>query len=705
MQCAFVSTPIGMQVNMQIVNMKMHLSAINERLSLALESSRQIAFDWHIPDDRLYFSGELADNFKGVALETSKTWSSNALPAIIHDDDKEQFRRHLHDALRGTGDADGALYRTELRLKDTLRAWRWVDISGRVVEHDADGRAIRMVGTFSDIDERKQNERKIARLRDMYVALSQTNQAIVRINDRDTLFREICRIAVEHGRFHMAWIGLVDRDSKQVMCAAAYGKGLNILQEISIYADETRPEGRGVIGTAIRENRPEICNDFTSALNLLYCREAALKSGFLSLASFPFHLSGQPVGALTLYSAEKDFFDEQMTSLLSEMTANISFAIANYEREAQRKWAEALQLGQNRILNMVATGTALPEILSELVQFAESQSERGVCTIRQLNNEGTLLGGHIALGLPQTYCARFGETAVGTNGGSCSTSAFRAEPVIVTDIATDPLWASKRELALEHGLKACSSWPIFGKNRKVLGTFALYSREPVAPTEKDWQLMQICTNLAGIAIESRASDEKIRYLAHYDGLTSLPNRFLFKEYLDLALRNAKRHGKKFAVFFLDLDKFKEINDTFGHDAGDLVLREIARRLCNCLRHTDKIARMGGDEFYVLIEELDNGHYAADVAQKLLDETVRPVRVGDQNYQISVSIGISIYPKDGDNEQALLKNADCAMYRAKALGKNAYQFFSLPTGCDKDAPELSKLPVLPHIQNSKIACIT
>ena len=219
------------------------------------------------------------------------------------------------------------------------------------------------------------------------------------------------------------------------------------------------------------------------------------------------------------------------------------------------------------------------------------------------------------------------------------------------------------------------------------------------------QLIRICTNLAGIAIESRASDEKIRYLAHYDGLTSLPNRFLFKEYLDLALRNAKRHGQKFAVFFLDLDKFKEINDTFGHDAGDQVLREIARRLRNCLRHTDKIARMGGDEFYVLIEELDDGHYAADVAQKLLHEAARPMRIGDQDYQLSISIGISIYPDDGDNEQALLKNADSAMYRVKELGKNAYQFFSSLMGSSEDTLGLSKLHVLPHMQNSKTACIT
>ncbi|MGE5623074.1 MAG: diguanylate cyclase domain-containing protein [Bacillota bacterium] len=782
----------------------MHLSAINERLILALECSRQIAFDWHIPEDRLYFSGEPIDSFRGVLSEPAKAWNSSDLPAIIHNDDKENFRRQLHDALKGTTGADGSFYKAELRLKDAQRTWRWIDISGKIVERDHMGRAIRMVGTFSDIDERKQHERKIAKLRDLYATLSQTNQAIVRIGERDALFREICRIAVDHGRFHMAWIGMIDHASKRIINVASYGRGFETLEHIQLSIDETRPEGRGVISTALRENRPNICNDFFSEPVLSYCREAAEKAGFRSLASFPFHIGGKPLGALNLYSEEKDFFDEQLINLLQEMTLDISFAIENYEREAQRKaieaalvdserfksailtaaldciisidhqgeiisfneaaertfgyrreqvigrklvdtivpreWrerhrrgverflatgksrllnrrveltamradgtnfpvelalvplsvknrpaftvfirditerkhAEALQLGQNRILNMVATGVALPGILTEIARFVECQSVHGLCSILQLNGNGTALVDCIAPSLPATYLAQLGEAAVAPGNGSCGTAAFLGTPVIVTDIANDPLWTTRRDLALAHGLKACTSWPIFGKHKKILGTFALYFREPKAPTEQDLRLFDICTNLAGIAIESRASEEKIRYLAHYDGLTSLPNRFLFKEYLDMALRNAKRHGKKFAVFFLDLDKFKDINDTLGHDAGDHVLREIAGRLRSCLRHNDKIARMGGDEFYVLIEDLSDGHYAADVAQKLLDQALRPVRIGDHECRLSVSIGISIYPDDGLDENALLKNADSAMYRAKDLGKNGYQFFS------------------------------
>jgi diguanylate cyclase (GGDEF)-like protein/PAS domain S-box-containing protein len=900
---------------------------MNKRLSLALEGSGQVAFDWSIPEDRLYFSSNLTGNLKDLLLNTTRTWHSSALPSIIHEADKPAFRAQLHEALKGNG--NDTFYRSELRLRDAARGWRWVCISGRIVERDHAGRAVRMVGTFSDIDERKIAENRIGRMRDLYAALSQTNQAIVRIGDRDALFQEICRIAVEHGRFNLAWVGVIDHEMHHVAPCALHGATAAGLEALHIPLDASIPPQHAVIAAAIREGRPNICNDLLS--EFLSSGASESLPAHRSVASFPFSLDGQILGVLNLYSIDAHFFDEQLIGLLEEMSRDISFAIDNIARESQRKsmesaladseqfksailtaaldsivstdqngtivsfnhaaertfgykstevlgrnladiiippqwrerhrqgverflatgesfvlnrrveltamradgstfpvelavvplrvrgermftafirdisdvkrsqailkdnamryrqlvelspeatfvyhdgqialfnqagsrllgvrdpkdllgrsifdfirsdhhalfherarlqpheaqptpfveqvWirqdgsafhveigatnlmyndlpsvqvvvrditerkrAEALQLGQNRILNMVATGVPLQEILNAIARFVESQSGNGLCSILQLASDGVTLTDRIAPSLPAEYLAKIGDAHVGPCQASCGTAAYRGEPVVVTDIASDPLWETRREVALEFGLKACASWPIFGKHKKTLGTFALYFRETIAPSEKDLQLFAICTNLAGIAIESRASEEKIRYLAHYDGLTSLPNRFLFKEYLDLALRNARRHGNKFAVLFLDLDKFKEINDTMGHDAGDLVLCETAKRLRNCLRHTDKIARMGGDEFYVLIEELDDSRYAADVAQKLLEAASRPIEVGGKECHLSVSIGIAIYPDDGSDGQTLLKNADNAMYRAKDMGKNTFQTFSPP----------------------------
>lgn len=343
-----------------------------------------------------------------------------------------------------------------------------------------------------------------------------------------------------------------------------------------------------------------------------------------------------------------------------------------------RKRAEALQLGQNQILNMIATGAPLSEVLREIASFIERHARGGLCSILMLDESGTSLIERVAPTLPAAYLERIGIARVGPCNCSCGTAVFRREPVMVTDIATDPLWESRRALALEFGLRACTSWPIFGRDKNVLGSFALYFREAVAPAAADLALFSMCTKLAGIAIERHMAEERIRTLAHYDGLTGLPNRFLFQEYLEQALRNAQRRRKQFAVLFLDLDHFKEINDTLGHDAGDHALRKVAARLRACLRESDKVARMGGDEFYVLIEDLADGRYAADVGHKLLEAAARPVQIGDRSCLLGASIGIALYPRDGTDGRTLLMNADSAMYEAKEAGRNACRFHAQGT---------------------------
>lgn len=364
---------------------------------------------------------------------------------------------------------------------------------------------------------------------------------------------------------------------------------------------------------------------------------------------------------------------------------------------SSRKFSEKLQLGENRILNMIATGAPLQDILTSLAKFAETASGNGKCSVMSFNSEESTLSTSVAPSAPNELVAAMDRVQIGPQNGSCSAAAFRAEPVVANDIRTDPVWANHRDQALRHGLNASASWPVFGKNKKILGTFALYFHESSALSTQTTRLLDICANLAGIAIDSRISEDRIRYLAHYDGLTSLPNRFLFSEYLELALRNAQRNQRKFAVFFIDLDKFKEVNDTLGHDAGDEVLRETARRLRNSLRHTDKIARMGGDEFYVLIEELANSSYAIDVAAKLLNETAKPMLIQGQLVEVNMSIGIAIYPDHGLEAQALLANADSAMYSAKEAGKNGYRLFTVPKQVAADSIGICENAFVPENQ--------
>jgi diguanylate cyclase (GGDEF)-like protein len=169
--------------------------------------------------------------------------------------------------------------------------------------------------------------------------------------------------------------------------------------------------------------------------------------------------------------------------------------------------------------------------------------------------------------------------------------------------------------------------------------------------------------------------QRIEYLAYHDGLTALPNRSLFNKLLSQAIRHAQRRRRRLAVAFIDLDRFKQINDTLGHEAGDELLKEVAGRLKACLRDSDTVARLGGDEFVVLLTELDEEAYAGSVAQKIITSIAMPFVLLGQAFRVTASIGISTYPTDGRDEQTLTKNADIAMYQAKEDGKNNFQFYS------------------------------
>ena len=175
--------------------------------------------------------------------------------------------------------------------------------------------------------------------------------------------------------------------------------------------------------------------------------------------------------------------------------------------------------------------------------------------------------------------------------------------------------------------------------------------------------------------ERRAIEERIQHLAFHDALTGLPNRSLIQDRISQTVARSERVGKRFAVMFIDIDNFKNINDTLGHDTGDELLRGIANRLTDSVREHDTIARQGGDEFIVLLSELEGQRGATRVAQKILDALRTPFELGGALQHVSGSIGISLYPDDGTDALTLLKNADTAMFHGKALGKNTYQFFT------------------------------
>ena len=170
------------------------------------------------------------------------------------------------------------------------------------------------------------------------------------------------------------------------------------------------------------------------------------------------------------------------------------------------------------------------------------------------------------------------------------------------------------------------------------------------------------------------SEERLYYLAHYDNLSKLPNRLAFHDRLRQAISRAKRNHKEVAVMFLDLDGFKQVNDTLGHNAGDEVIREVALRLGAAMRETDTIARFGGDEFTILLAEVSAHEGVEIAAQKIIEAVAEPIVIEDSRAWVTTSIGISLYPQDGEDIDTLIRQADMAMYAAKESGKNKYLFY-------------------------------
>jgi diguanylate cyclase (GGDEF)-like protein/PAS domain S-box-containing protein len=481
------------------------------------------------------------------------------------------------------------------------------------------------------------------------------------------------------------------------------------------------------------------------------------------------------------------------------------------------KQAQHYEQFQNRILELMAGDVALHDLLLATVNGVEQLHPQMLCSILLLDEDGSHLGEVAAPSLPDFYNAAIDGVQIGMGVGSCGTAAYTGARVVVEDIATHPYWAAFKELAERAQLGACWSEPITSPDGRVLGTFAIYHRQPHAPSPLDIAVIEQSAHLASIAIEYkqtqaalRASEEtfrtlfetaphgvvyhgvdghvisanpaalrilgltldqflgrtsmdprwqstyedgrdmpgdqhpamralrtgepvmdelmgvsvpgrdnvwilvsamplfkdgklaqvyaifedvterqrmqqQLRQLAYVDPLTQLPNRRLLLDRLSQAL--SKRSAAHGALMFLDLDNFKPLNDQCGHEAGDLLLIEVARRVKTCIREEDTVSRFGGDEFVVLVTELtadqtESANRMQAIAEKIRAKLAEPYCLHVQNagaamveHRCTASIGLTLFLHGQDVLDAVLQRADSAMYQAKVSGRNRVRYLA------------------------------
>ena len=340
-----------------------------------------------------------------------------------------------------------------------------------------------------------------------------------------------------------------------------------------------------------------------------------------------------------------------------------------------RKYVEHMLGGQNQLLQLIGSSEDLVAILEETCQFVEKTAPQWRCGIQLLNDEEHCFKKSIGDQFPEILKEQLIDMPVSYGNGAWSEAVLDAVPVWVINIQSAASMKFVNQLENLQNFAACGAWPIMGKNGQMLGTFTLFAESVDPLSNDDLSLISIITDIASIAIEGKRSEDKVMKLAHYDELTGLPNRFQYNQHLAKSLAHVERNKSQLAVLFLDLDRFKNINDTFGHDEGDKVLRNVALRFKLCLRESDTIARVGGDEFILLVDQYAAPRDLADIADKLLIAAALPFEIHGQECQLSASIGIALFPADGRDAQTLMKNADIAMYRAKNKGKDNYQFYA------------------------------
>ncbi|MFT4158886.1 MAG: EAL domain-containing protein [Shinella sp.] len=342
----------------------------------------------------------------------------------------------------------------------------------------------------------------------------------------------------------------------------------------------------------------------------------------------------------------------------------------------ERKRSESLHLGQAHLLKMIALGAPLAEVFSSLILLIEAHVPDVTGSILMLAPDGRHIVNGAAPNLDPAFCRLIEGAEIGPAMGSCGTAMWRGEPVIVSDIAADPLWADFKALVLPYGFRACWSSPIRSYQGKVLGSFALYSRTPGEPSAECSKLVGMATHIAGIAIERKEAEDSIQFMAHHDTLTGLPNRSMLDERVASAIEAADERGGTMTLAFLDLDNFKLVNDSLGHHAGDELLKIVATRMMNCVRASDSIVRLGGDEFVVLISgAMRRGETVEDRLHAVRRAVAEPVEIEGRSFQVTCSMGVAAYPEHGRNATELLARADAAMYRAKEIGRDAMQVFT------------------------------
>ncbi len=370
-------------------------------------------------------------------------------------------------------------------------------------------------------------------------------------------------------------------------------------------------------------------------------------------------------------------FQPSDRELIELMARSIGRVILEYRIQSERDRLRTLEKNRNRVLEMVAGNESIDVILAEVCHLVEEQSPDALGSVMILKNE--VLTWAAAPSFPSEALRHLRPLRI-LHGAPVQASAtpetaeFVRSTVFWKDARACPIWAERAHLASGLGVVSCRTTPVISADGVLLGIVALHYKEGPPHDHSDTELLQVAGRLAARALEQRGLNDRLEFQARHDSLTGLPNRSYFMELLNAALEDAGARSSYLAVLFIDLDRFKQINDILGHAMGDRLLREVGLRLKRLLTEDDLAGRMGGDEFIIVLARQPDEEAVALASREFLEALRAPHQIEDNELFVTASIGVAIYPRHGRTVAELLRNADLAMYHAKNSGKNEVEVF-------------------------------
>ena len=600
-----------------------------ERLELALAGGGLGLWDWHVPSGRTVFDARWC-SMLGYGVDEIEP-HVDSWRGLVHPEDWPSISAQLEPHLRGETPA----YRVEMRMRHRDGRWLWIQDAGKVTERDENGAPLRAVGTHLDITERKRAEASIAKLTRQYAVLGRISEMIVRARDTDAMLREACRIAAEDGDLPLVWVGQVVPGSHDVKVVAAAGVAQGFTYGLRESVDSALPEGQGPFAVALRERRAVMVEDYQQSLLTAPWRRRAIAWNLVSVVSCPIIRNGAVWGGISFYSGQAGFFEPDQVRLIEELTADVGFCLDTLDAERQRHDLER---------NL--------KLLSRLVE-----ASRDGVYITDARNRFTMVN--------PAFCALTGYDAAELIG---------AEPTILKSGRQDEdFYREMWDRLLREGHWQGEIWDR-RKNGEIFP--ALLSITELR--DEDGRLDHRIAFFSDISAQ-KAVQQRVEHLAHHDLLTDLPNRYLLNDRVASAVARAARRKGRLALLYLDLDRFKYVNDALGHDIGDHLLRAVAQRVSSCVRVTDTVCRVGGDEFVVLLDDVAESEDAARVAGKIMETVAAPYEIDGHSMVIGISVGIAIYPENGTTSEELLRGADAALINIKQSGRGHFGFYSQQLG--------------------------